>query len=545
MTNAPSKLAFTVLLAWALAGCRSIHRDADRRSTAALHDPHAAEFDHTPEEVVDPGATERSQPLTPTLSPLKGERETLKPDAGGIPETDQELPTVIPISGEQPAPPLPEGPAPPVKQEPTELTLERLQQVALENNPSLRQAEWIAERARGRWLQVGLPPNPVAGYNADEIGNDRTGGIQGAFIGQRFVRGNKLEWNRTVASHDVQRAVQQAEMQRQRVLTDVRIQFFEALGAQQAVTLTRQLQKFAREGTKLARDLKSAGQAPLTDVLQAQVDEQSIDLLLKNAEQRETAARRQLAALVGLSTLPGGQLRGALPANGTRVSRDAMWQRIAGQNPLLKIAATNIERARAQQQRERVQPIPDLNTQLSTAYDFSTDLTVVGLQFGVMLPVRNRNQGNIAAAHAQLHQAQENRARLELLLKRRFAGVFRRYDVARSRALAYRETDYWIFPDSILDKAKQTLEIITDTARGGQLSLLNVLTVRRTYFRLKLQALDAEIELQKALAELDGLLLTGGLLSPANIGLSGNTSNNQSGPTGASTLSLTDTPKTQ
>ena len=56
------------------------------------------------------------------------------------------------------------------------LTLAELEQIALQNNPTLRQAGNLIQRAQGNWTQVGLYPNPTAGYVAGEIGNDGDAG---------------------------------------------------------------------------------------------------------------------------------------------------------------------------------------------------------------------------------------------------------------------------------------------------------------------------------------------------------------------------------
>jgi outer membrane protein, heavy metal efflux system len=64
--------------------------------------------------------------------------------------------------------------------------------------------------------------------------------------------------------------------------------------------------------------------------------------------------------------------------------------------------------------------------------------------------------------------------------------------------------------------------LTTQAYEGGQLDFLRVLTARRTYFETRLKYLEALIEFRKAAAELDGLLLTGGLEAPGDAGLTPN-----------------------
>jgi len=396
---------------------------------------------------------------------------------------------------------------------PDALTLAQLEEYALRNNPTLRQAAAVLQRARGRWLQAGLYPNPTSGYESEEINDNGSAGRHGVFVGQRIVTANKLGWNRAVAAGRIDTATWQAETQRFRVLSDVRLLFYEALGAQQSVQLAEELLKVAQQGAKLAQQLKDAKQAPQTDVLQAEIDLEVIELLLKNARQRKQAALRQLAAVAGLRELPTATLQGELSLDQTPIDQESSLQRVLSSSPLLEAARADVRRARSQLGRESVQPVPDVNTRLGTSYDFGADRTLFGLEVGVMLPLRNRNQGNIAAAHADVHRAIENVQRLELALRRRFAAVYQQYETARAQAVAYQTT--------ILQKAQRTLDLTVEAAKGGQVDLLRVLTARRTLFELKLQAIAAAIELQKAKAQLEGLLLTGGLSNPESFSVSG------------------------
>ena len=72
-------------------------------------------------------------------------------------------------------------------------TLLDLEQLALQNNPSLGVAAANVSAARGRQVQSGLAPNPTVGYVATDIGEDNSAGEQGGYISKQFVTGGKLE----------------------------------------------------------------------------------------------------------------------------------------------------------------------------------------------------------------------------------------------------------------------------------------------------------------------------------------------------------------
>src|SRR3989454_11863707 len=73
------------------------------------------------------------------------------------------------------------------------ITLEQVQKIANESNPTLRQAEAEIRAAKARQQQSGLYPNPTVAYTGDEIrGGSVGGGKQGLFVQETGVTGGKL-----------------------------------------------------------------------------------------------------------------------------------------------------------------------------------------------------------------------------------------------------------------------------------------------------------------------------------------------------------------
>ena len=434
-----------------------------------------------------------------------------------VPARDGHSSSVMPVAFEESVPPpapaaLPAAPGAsrPVEGTTAGLTLEQLEQIAFENNPTLRQANALIRRAQGEWTQVGLYPNPTVGYTANEIGNNDDAGQQGFFVSQDVVTANKLELNRAVAVRDVQRAQWQAEAQQRRVLNGVRTQYFEVLAAQRRVEVAEQLEGVAAQGVTLAERLFQGQQSPRTDVLQARVELNTVQLLLQNARQQQDAARRQLASVLGVPELPPAPVAGDLEQAAPALDYESEWQRLQSESPLLQAARTQVERARARLTRAEVEPIPDIQLQGGIQQDFSSEYTIVNAQVGIALPVHNRNQGNITAAHADLHRAVDEVSRLELTLRNQLAAGFRRYETARSQAETYRS--------SILPMAGETLDLATQVYEAGQGDFFRVLTARRTYFESYVRYVAALAELRQAAVEIEGLLLTGGLGDPGEAG---------------------------
>jgi outer membrane protein TolC len=110
--------------------------------------------------------------------------------------------------------------------------LSDLEEMAAKNNPTLSQAQRAVEAAQARKLQVGLYPNPVVGYQGDEIrGGSYGGGEEGFFVEQPVILGGKLGLNRKIAAAEqVERQVE-VDAQRQRIENDVRMAYYRVLAA--------------------------------------------------------------------------------------------------------------------------------------------------------------------------------------------------------------------------------------------------------------------------------------------------------------------------
>lgn len=393
------------------------------------------------------------------------------------------------------------APAPlPGQRQANGLALPELEQMALQHNPTLSQAQARVQAARGIWQQVGLYPNPVAGYVAEEMGDGGTAGKQGGFLGQEFVTGGKLRLNRQVACQEIMRLEQELAAQQFRVLTDVQTSFYEVLVAQRTVELADRLVKIAEEGGQAAEALLKALEGSRVDLLQARVEANTARILLENARKRHQGAWRRLAAVVGMPGMAPEQLAGNIEDIGPPLSWEDAVSRLLSESPELAAAAAEVQAARWSTQRARVEWVPNVGVQATLQHDNASGDDVAGVQVALPLPLFNRNQGNIVAADSQLVVAQRNVERVRLSLQNRLAEVYQRYGAAAQQVEKYRRT---ILPD-----AKETLDLVTAGYQQGEFSYLNLLTVQRTYFQSNLAYLESLLQLKSAHAQIEGLLLS-------------------------------------
>ncbi len=406
---------------------------------------------------------------------------------------------------DQQAPPPPEAISPPRRFDEARrpLNLTDAEQIALNNHPALARAAARVAAARGAWLQAGLPPNPVVGWAADEMGEQKESGMQGAFASQEFVTAGKLGLNRTVASHDIRRAEAELEVERHRVLSDVQSGFYDALIAQEAIRLMEELVRIAAEGVETTDVLHRKGELSRVEFLQARIESNTTRLLLDTARHRHASALRALSALLGGVELPRVPLAGDARQDLRELAWDDALGRLLAESPEVAAAAAMVDRSYWALARAQAQRIPNVELTAIVQHDNASQYDVAGVQIGLPLPVFDRNQGGIQQARAELSAAHSNVVRVEMDLKRRLAASFENYANARRRVAEY--------DGEILRDAKESLELVNKGYRNGEFGYLTLLTTQRTYVETNLSYLDALRQLREAVAKIDGMLLSGSL----------------------------------
>jgi cobalt-zinc-cadmium efflux system outer membrane protein len=388
----------------------------------------------------------------------------------------------------------------------TGITLAELEAIALSSNPTLAQAAARVEAQRGQWLQVGLYPNPTAGYMGTEIGNDGRAGQQGMYVGQEFVTAGKLGLNRAAAAQQVRQAEYQLAAQQQRVINDVRTSYYDVLVAQRLLEATGELMRIGDEGVRTTESLLKAEEVSRVEVLQARIEAETARLQWQRAANRHAAAWRQLTAVVGVPDLRCAPLVGDVEQGLPMFEWCQSLERVLAASPELAGAQAEVARAEWTLRRAVVEPRPNLDVQAGTQYDYGTQYQIQFVQAGIEVPLFDRNQGNIRKAQAEITAARADVARLELNLQSRLAAAFERYSNARQQVDLYAR--------QILPNAKASLELVDVARRQGEFSYLRLLTSQRTFAQANLAYLEALRELRQSAVAIEGLLLSDSLAGP-------------------------------
>ncbi|GAA4430884.1 hypothetical protein GCM10023155_23990 [Bremerella cremea] len=387
------------------------------------------------------------------------------------------------------------------------VTLQYMQDLALANNPTIRQSSASALAASDYQYQVGLSANPIVGYQASQLADANTD-QHVVSVEREFVTAHKLGLNQNVLGHAAEAQRWDVESQRYRVMTDVRLAFVDALVAQRRIDVIEDFQTVVAKGADLAKKRFEAREASQSDQLQAEIQLNEVEVLRQQADIAWEAAWQEMAATAGVPDMDRARLDGELSPDSANMNWENIYSTLLGSSPELRASYSRVNQARANMSRQEVQAIPNVTAQLQAGHDNGTGSGMVNLSVGAPIPVFNDNSGNISAAYREYCRATHDVKRIEMSLKARLAGVSKEYDSALVAVKRYEQ--------QILPKAKQTLDLAEQAYTAGEFSFIQVLIVRRTYFDTNLNYITALGDLAKAHAQIDGLLLTGGLDQPTD-----------------------------
>jgi cobalt-zinc-cadmium efflux system outer membrane protein len=396
------------------------------------------------------------------------------------------------------------------------ITLEELQRMALQNNPTFRQSAANIQAAEGRKKQSGSYPNPTVGYQGEQIrGGSFHGGEQGFFVQQDIVLGGKLGLNRKIFDQELKQAETEAEEQKMRVVTNVRMSYTQALAAQQTLQLRHNLSKLADDAVETSHQLANVGQADAPDVLESEVEAQQAQLAVTMAEQNQQRVWKALTAVVGNPQLPLMKLEGKLE-DSPAVNADELVERIVNESPAVRIAELGVTRAEAALAREKREPIPDLQLRggMQQNGELLSNGSAVGLQgfaeVGLRIPIFDRNQGNIAVAKADAERAKREVERVKLVLRERAASVVQNYTFSQAAVDRYK--------NQMIPRAQKAYEMYSKKYQEMAAAYPQVLIAQRTLMQLEVSYTTALETFATSSLSLQSYLLTDGLEAPSQPG---------------------------
>jgi cobalt-zinc-cadmium efflux system outer membrane protein len=379
---------------------------------------------------------------------------------------------------------------------PTPLTFPQAVEIATARNLGVDAARRVrAIREAGIGI-AGQRPNPTASL---EVTRDAPHEV---FVfdlplelgGKRARRIDVAKQELTLADVDVQ-----TELRAMR--RELRQAFYSVIAADERVRLAESLLDIARRVHAAAQARFETGAAPRLDALQAELGIARAETDLDLARGTRTF---QQARLNGVLNLPPQQplvLAGSLADGITAIAYDQALALALSSNPDLVALDRQIaiEERRIDLLRAERTPTPVFS--VSGLFNNPPEFTVgQAAAVSMELPLFSRNQGQIAQSVATTSQLRGRRDATRRFVENAIYGTIARMDAERRQLDA--------FGQRLVPTATTLQELAEESYRAGRTSVLGVLDAQRSLRDLRRDALQAALDLQLSLADLEEILGT-------------------------------------
>lgn len=398
-----------------------------------------------------------------------------------------------------------------------ETTIDELVGRALTDNPDLRAARAEIDAATARVRQAALRPNPMLDLGGQKALGPDNNLSMGLTVPLDL---NGRQPGRVgVAEREVEMKRAQLRDRERRLAAEIRMKAGELLAARRNLQFTDDLLAINREGLRAVENRVRLGHTPPLEESLFAVEVSRLDASRQLLASRVDIAALQLRALAGLPPAAPLTLRGDLTPTVLPVDRATATTQALESRADVSMSRAEIEMARARVRKEQAEGRWDASVNVGyQRQDFGYDLrgltasgTTRPIQdvfhyFGggvtITLPVRNRNEGNVAAAVADTRAAEHRSEFVRLTIGQEIESAFAQHDAAR-RSLE-------IYERGVRDVARRNLDVVRQTYQLGRTTVLEVVAEQRRYIEIETgytdalrQLYDAAVEIRRAVGLVD------------------------------------------
>lgn len=374
-----------------------------------------------------------------------------------------------------------------------------------EQSPRIQELDADVDRAAGLAEQARARPNPSANIYAENFaGSSPYGGFDRSEttvqLSQPFELGGKRSARIAAGEAGITAARARGHQGRVAYAYELARAYAAVELADRRISIAEDEVEEGEADLKLARALVAAGKEARLRALQAETELNAARAVLEGTRATRTAALARLSALAGVEVPFTGVTESLLDQAPARTGYGPVDpQQNAGYLAALADRDAAVRRAAS----ERKRTLPDVTGQIGVRRlegDHATALVA-----GVSVPLRlfDRNRGNIAAAEAEVRNADAKAAaaRLEAAATARSAVALA--DAAEARVAAARRT---------MATAEETYRLSRIAYEAGKSPLSELLVARHGLGAARgvlADAAAARFEARAQLASLNGLAITG------------------------------------
>jgi outer membrane protein, heavy metal efflux system len=391
-----------------------------------------------------------------------------------------------------------------------DLTVDALIQRALDRHPDLDAAKLDVEAAQGRIRQAGLRPNPML----DLSGQKSLGSDNNIMVGVTLpldLNGRK-EGRVGVAERELDMKRAQLAERERKLRGDLRLKAAEVLAARRNLGTIRDLLEINRRAVEIVSARAREGAVPSLDLNVQLVEANRLEASETVLASRVEILTLQLKNLAGMSADSSINVVGDLAAIAALPEQSAALQTATSERPDLALVRAEVAAAAARVRKEEAEGRWDASvnvgyqrqqmgfgvmgiTESGGTREVADTFHFFGAGVTITLPVRNRNQGSIAAARAETRAVDRRRELVELTIRQEVQSAYTQYASAR------RGVD--LYERGVRDVARRNYDTIRRAYELGRGSLLDVIGEQRRYLEIEAGYTDTLKQLYDAAAEIE------------------------------------------
>ena len=312
--------------------------------------------------------------------------------------------------------------------------------------------------------------------------------------GKRARRVDLAQEELTLAELDLQAELRAVRRQ-------VREGFYSLVAGDERVRLAEAELEIARRLLEAAQARFDTGAAPRLEVLQAELGVTRAETDLDLARSLRLSAQATLNGILNLPPTQALAIAGSMNEHTNAPAYEQALSLAFASNTDLK----SFDRQIAIEQRRidllRAERLPTPVLSVGGVFNAPGEFDA-GARAGVSiaLPLFSRNQGEIAVSIATTSQLRAVRDAQQRLVENTVFGVLAKVEAERRQADAYQQR--------LVPTATDLEALSEESYRAGRTSVLGVLEAQRSLRELRGEALQAALEMQLSLAELEELLGT-------------------------------------
>jgi len=383
----------------------------------------------------------------------------------------------------------------------TPLSLQEATSKALASRATLRAEAERVSVAQGLEKQSRLTANPTFQFENQNLrpGMDYSVDVDTyAFLTQPLDILGKRKQRIAVASQGVTLTQAQYELIRRQIVESVARAYWASRGAQEI----RDALKVTVENFQSIVDYHSAqfsvGAIPEQDLLRIRLESERLKIDANLAVVEATRTRVELQKEMGQTDFPELNLTEPLDSNKSPISSLDI-QQVLRQRVEMRVANAALEKAQAKAKFEDVSARPDLSilygykrTELANTNN-GTNTALAGIQ--ITLPITDRNQGNRAAASAEVRREQQLLAETQAGVSADYYVAFQEYQLRRNEVVDTLQP--------LQEHAATISEIAQAAYAQGGTDLLRLLDAKRAQLDAQLAYVRGMIEYQQSVVNLE------------------------------------------